>query len=93
MGTQVGGPGGCGGVLGPWGSARPRVVRVRGGGVWHVIPRRSRCGGCGRAHVVLGPYGLPLEGRVAHPGMFVGDQHRKQGGGDKSLVATPRRER
>ncbi len=48
----------CGGVLAPWGWARSRVLRVRGGGVWHVIPRRSRCGGCGRTHVLLGAFGL-----------------------------------
>ena len=49
---------GCEGVLGPWGWARSRVLRVRGGGVWHLRPRRSRCGGCGRTHVLLGAFGL-----------------------------------
>lgn len=28
-------------VLGPWGWAHSRVLRVRGGGVWHLRPRRS----------------------------------------------------
>jgi hypothetical protein len=42
----------CGGVLAPWGSARLR--RVRGSGSAEVVrPRRGRCGGCLRAHVLL----------------------------------------
>lgn len=40
---------GCGGTLGPWGSARRRVVR----GLGALRPRRSRCRGCGRTHVLL----------------------------------------
>lgn len=40
---------GCGAVLGPWGSARERVVR----GVGRLLPRRGRCGGCGRTQVLL----------------------------------------
>ncbi|MCH6471182.1 hypothetical protein [Sinomonas terrae] len=40
---------GCGGSLGPWGSARRRVVR----GLGASRPRRSRCRGCGRTHVLL----------------------------------------
>jgi Domain of unknown function (DUF6431) len=46
----------CGGRLGPWGRARGRWLRVRGGEVpeleW-LVPRRSRCRGCGKTHVVL----------------------------------------
>lgn len=49
---------GCAGVLGPWGWARLRVLRVRGGGVWRQRPRRSRCRGCGKTHVLLGAFGL-----------------------------------
>ena len=49
---------GCGGVLAPWGWARLRVLRVRGGGVWRQRPRRSRCRGCGKTHVLLGAFGL-----------------------------------
>lgn len=40
---------GCGGVLGPWGSARERVVR----GAGRLLPRRGRCRGCGRTQVLL----------------------------------------
>ena len=41
--------GGCGATLGPWGSARERIVR--GGG--RLLPRRTRCRGCGRTQVLL----------------------------------------
>jgi hypothetical protein len=40
---------GCGASLGPWGSARERVVR----GVGRLLPRRARCRGCGRTQVLL----------------------------------------
>ncbi len=40
---------GCGQRLGPWGSARERVVR----GAGRLRPRRARCQGCGRTHVLL----------------------------------------
>jgi hypothetical protein len=43
---------GCGGPLRPWGWARTRVVREDDGTVV-VRPRRSRCGSCGRSHVLL----------------------------------------
>jgi|tagenome__1003787_1003787.scaffolds.fasta_scaffold20596173_2 transposase-like protein len=39
----------CGGQLGPWGHARERVVR----GVGRMRPRRAKCRGCGRTHVLL----------------------------------------
>jgi len=42
----------CRGVLGPWGHARPRVVRCAGGSCW-VRPRRARCRGCRHTHVLL----------------------------------------
>ena len=42
----------CGGVLGGWGNARPRRVRVLDGDV-RLRPRRSRCRGCGGTHVLL----------------------------------------
>lgn len=47
---------GCGGVLRPWGYARCRSSRPEHEvttGVRH-RPRRSRCGRCGRTHVLLG---------------------------------------
>jgi hypothetical protein len=40
---------GCGDALGPWGSARERIVR----GAGLVLPRRGRCRGCGRTQVLL----------------------------------------
>ena len=40
---------GCGSVLAPWGWARERTVR----GVGRLRPRRSRCVGCRRTHVLL----------------------------------------
>jgi Homeodomain-like domain len=43
----------CGGRLGSWGLARPRVPRGAGGSQRPVAPRRARCSGCGRTHVLL----------------------------------------
>lgn len=42
----------CSGRLASWGHARPRSVREEHGPVRH-HPRRSRCSGCGRTHVLL----------------------------------------
>ena len=42
----------CGGVLAPWGWARRRVVAMFAGPAGF-CPRRSRCRGCGRTHVLL----------------------------------------
>jgi hypothetical protein len=44
----------CGGVLGPWGHGRLRVLRRRDGGEDRVCPRRGRCRDCGKTHVLLG---------------------------------------
>lgn len=43
----------CRAVLRPWGHARGRPVRGRAGRVLRLRPRRSRCTGCGRTHVLL----------------------------------------
>jgi hypothetical protein len=43
----------CGGVLGGWGYAAQRRVRVLCGEDVRVRPRRSRCRGCGVTHVLL----------------------------------------
>ncbi len=43
----------CGGQLRPWGSARWRVVRRRAGSERR-RPRRARCVGCARTHVLIG---------------------------------------
>ncbi len=50
-GGRLGCPG-CGGELGPWGWARPRVVG-RGDRRSRVRPRRGRCRGCRVTQVVL----------------------------------------
>lgn len=44
---------GCGGRLRGWGHARRRVVRDAGEGRRRLRPRRVRCAGCGRTHVLL----------------------------------------
>jgi Homeodomain-like domain len=43
----------CQGGLGPWGFARRRQVRGRGGAVEVVRPRRGRCRACRSTHVLL----------------------------------------
>ena len=43
----------CGGVLGGWGNACQRRVRVLDGPAVVLVPRRSRCRGCGATHVLL----------------------------------------
>ena len=43
----------CGGVLGGWGHAAERRVRVLEGGDVRLRPRRSRCRRCGGTHVLL----------------------------------------
>ena len=43
----------CGGVLGGWGHARPRRVRMLTGPDAELVPRRSRCRECGGTHVLL----------------------------------------
>jgi Domain of unknown function (DUF6431) len=48
---------GCGDVLRPWGWARRRVLRGDSSPVV-VRPRRARCGGCGRSHVLLPVFAL-----------------------------------
>jgi len=43
----------CGGRLAGWGRARPRQIRGLDGGVSRLTPRRARCRGCQRTHVLL----------------------------------------
>jgi len=70
----------CGGVLARWGNGAERRVRLRTGpDVWF-CPRRSRCRGCGRTHVLLPAWclarradageviGLALEAKAAGSG-------------------------
>lgn len=49
---------GCGGVLGPWGWARGRWLRGRGGVHQRLRPRRGRCRTCRATHVLLPVTGL-----------------------------------
>jgi hypothetical protein len=51
VGGRLGCPS-CRGVLGPWGHARERVLRCRGGDRL-LRPRRARCRGCAGTHVLL----------------------------------------
>jgi hypothetical protein len=60
---------GCGGVLGGWGRARARRVRVLGGPDVALVPRRSRCRGCGATHVLLPAWCLS---RRADAGAVIG---------------------
>ncbi|WP_250287419.1 MULTISPECIES: helix-turn-helix domain-containing protein [unclassified Frankia] len=43
----------CGGVLGGWGWSIRRPVRDLGWATLWLQPRRARCAGCGRTHVLL----------------------------------------
>jgi hypothetical protein len=77
---------GCGDRLARWGRARGRNVRVMGGRERRVQPRRARCVGCARTHVLL-PDELLVRRRdevavigsalVAHA---AGDGHRRIAG-------------
>ncbi|HEY1915860.1 MAG TPA: hypothetical protein VGH27_09825 [Streptosporangiaceae bacterium] len=49
----------CGGVLRPWATARPRRVRVPGGGQADVRPDRARCAACGHTQVLLRAWCVP----------------------------------
>ena len=59
----------CGGVLGGWGRARPRRVRVLAGPDVVLVPRRARCRGCGGTHVLLPAWCLS---RRADAGVVIG---------------------
>ena len=48
----------CAGGLGPWGFARPRRLRGRGGVQQRLCPRRGRCRACRATHVLLPTTGL-----------------------------------
>jgi hypothetical protein len=43
----------CGGLLGGWGNAAERWIRVLDGPDVVLVPRRSRCRACGGTHVLL----------------------------------------
>ena len=76
----------CGGVLGGWGNAAERRVRVLERDDVRLRPRRSRCRGCGGTHVLLPAWCLL---RRADAGAVIGaaveaaaagDGHRKIAG-------------
>jgi hypothetical protein len=54
----------CSGMLAAWGFGRLRWLRSTGGRV-RLRPRRSRCGGCGRTHVLLPVIALSRRADVA----------------------------
>ena len=92
----------CGGVLARWGSGAARRVRLPGGpggeqaGHVVLVPRRSRCRGCGVTHVLLPAWclarradageviGLALEAKAAGAG------HRKIAAGLRRPASTVR---
>lgn len=43
----------CGRRLAPWGYGQARTLRGEGVIRWRLRPRRARCSGCGRTHVLL----------------------------------------
>ena len=76
----------CGGVLGGWGNARQRPVRTAEGPDAVLVPRRSRCRGCGATHVLLPAWCLLRRADsaavigVALAAAAAGDGHRKIAG-------------
>ena len=70
----------CGGVLARWGNGAERRVRLLDGPDVELVPRRSRCRGCGATHVLLPAWclarradageviGLALEAKAAGAG-------------------------
>jgi hypothetical protein len=60
----------CGGALRPWGHARRRTIATFAGPV-PARPRRARCAGCGRTHVLL-PSWLLSRRRYAAAVIFAG---------------------
>jgi uncharacterized protein DUF6431 len=75
----------CGGVLGGWGNAAERRVRVLDGDDVRLRPRRSRCRGCGATHVLL-PAWLLL--RRADAGEVIGAalETAAAGGGHRKIA-------
>ena len=76
----------CGGVLGGWGRARPRRVRVLAGPDEVLVPRRARCRGCGGTHVLLP---AQLLSRRADEGAVIGSalQAAAAGAGHRTIAA------
>ena len=72
---------GCGAVLGPWGSARERIVR----GAGRLLPRRGRCRGCGRTQVLL-PASVLLRRADAVTVIGAGLLAKASGAGHRSIA-------
>ena len=70
---------GCDGVLGGWGHVRPRPVRMAEGPDAGLVPRRSRCRGCGATHVLLPAWCLS---RRADAGAVIGAALEAAAAGD-----------
>jgi hypothetical protein len=49
----------CGGILGPWGYARTRRLRLGAGRTSAHTPRRARCRACGQTHVLASTLSYP----------------------------------
>jgi Domain of unknown function (DUF6431) len=69
---------GCGSSFKPWGYARERAVRERGGWLRLVRPRRVRCRGCRVTHVLLPALVAPRRADSAH--VILGALLAKAGG-------------
>ena len=77
---------GCGSSFKPWGYARVRVVRERGGRRRLVRPRRVRCRGCRVTHVLLPAIVAPRRADSAH--VILGALLANAGGrGHRSIAA------
>jgi hypothetical protein len=77
---------GCGSSFTPWGYARVRAVRERGGRPRLVRPRRVRCRGCRVTHVLLPAFLVPRRADSAH--VILGALLAKAGGrGHRSIAA------
>ena len=75
----------CGGVLARWGNGAARRVRVAEGPDVELVPRRSRCRGCGGTHVLLPAWCLA---RRADAGEVIGFAlEAKAAGAGHRLVA------
>ena len=75
----------CGGVLARWGNGAARRVRVAEGPDVELVPRRSRCRGCGATHVLLPAWCLA---RRADAGEVIGFAlEAKAAGSGHRLVA------
>jgi hypothetical protein len=77
----------CGGVLARWGNGAERRVRLPDGpDVWF-CPRRARCRGCGRTHVLLPAWCLA---RRADAGQVIGKALEASAGGSGHRVIAAR---